>query len=59
MKEVLTMTDKYKELLRAQLENKKNIQVSPTERDKQGVYKGQGAPRKGIRQKKGGGFFDK
>ncbi len=53
------MTDQYKELLRAQLEAKKNKQSVAAERSKQSIYRGQGSTRKGIRQKKGGGFFDK
>lgn len=53
------MTDKYKEALRAALEAKKQRQKAGAAGDKREIYKGTGARRKGIKQRKQGGLFDK
>lgn len=53
------MTDKYKEALRAALEAKKQRQSRGVDGNKREIYKGTGSRRKGIKQRKQGGLFDK
>lgn len=53
------MTDKYKEALKAALEAKKQRQSQGPAGNKREVYKGTGGRRKGIKQRKQGGLFDK
>lgn len=53
------MSEKYKEALKAALEAKKQRQNTGAEGNKRDIYKGTGARRKGIKQQKQGGLFDK
>lgn len=53
------MTDKYKEALKAALEAKKQRQSEGAAGNKRDIYKGTGSRRKGIKQHKQGGLFDK
>ncbi len=53
------MSDKYKEALMAALEAKKKRQAQVTDGNKRDIYKGAGSRRKGIKQHKQGGLFDK
>lgn len=53
------MADNYKDALRTALDAKKQRQSDKTEGNKRDIYKGTGSRRKGIKQHKQGGLFDK